>query len=117
MNFLERFKYYAFGLGLGALMVYMMLIRNREDLPVWTPNDRVLQELRLATITVTDSIALPFPDSLLKGKIKASSVIFSESDVRSDTCRTYQLDAEKERMRFRICGKSAELVQYKAIKL
>lgn len=114
MNFLNRLKYYLLGLGIGSLLVYLILVRNREDLPVWTPNDRVLQELRLAELSVTSDLTLPFPDSLLKARIKQSSVLFSESDVRSDTCRTYQLDSDIERMRFRICGKTAQLVHYEA---
>ena len=112
MNFLHRLKYYLIGIGLGSLMVYMMLVRNREDLPVWTPNDRVLQELRLADITIPPSIELPFSDSLLDEHIKESLVLFSESDVRSGACRTYQLDSDAERMRFRICDKAVQLVAY-----
>lgn len=113
MNFLNRLKYYLIGLGLGSLLVYFMLVRNRKDLPVWTPNDRVLQELQLAdSISVSLGVSIPFQDSILKTRIESSSVIFSESDVRSDSCRTYQLDSDQERMRFRICGKNVQLVQY-----
>jgi hypothetical protein len=114
MNFLNRLKYYMLGLGLGSLLVYIMLVRNRTDLPVWTPNDRVLQELRLADLTVAQDVTIPFTDSVLQLRIRQSSVLFSESDVRSDSCRTYQLDSDTERMRFRICGKNAQLVRYEA---
>ncbi|MCF8257396.1 MAG: hypothetical protein K9J06_07585 [Flavobacteriales bacterium] len=112
-NFLHRFKYYVIGLTLGSLMVYFTLVRHRDELPAWTPNDRVLQELRLAEKVVAADITLPFPDSLFNARIRASSVRFSESDVHSGPCRTYQLESDVERMRFSICNKQVTLVQYK----
>lgn len=99
---------------IGSLMVYVTLVRHRDELPAWTPNDRVLQELRLAEKIVTDDIVLPFPDSLLNDHIRASSVRFSESDVRSGPCRIYQLHSDSERMRFRICDKEVVLLEYVA---
>lgn len=114
MKFLHRLKYYVFGMLLGSLMVYVMLFRHRDEMPAWTPNDRVLQELRLADKSVADGIELPFPDSLFNQRIRQSSVLFSESDVRSGPCRIYQLTSEVERMRFSICGKEVTLVGYAA---
>ena len=113
MNFLHRFKYFAFGLLLGSLIVYTLLFRNRDSLPAWTPNDRVLQELRLAdTILIDPSVELPFPDSLLLQRVAKSSVRFGESDVRSGSCRVYQLDSKEDRMRFSICKDTVTLVGY-----
>jgi len=113
VNFLHRFKYFAFGLLLGSLIVYTMLFRHRDSLPAWTPNDRVLQELRLAdTIIIDPSVELPFPDSLLLKRVARSSVRFGESDVRSGACRVYQLDSKEDRMRFSICKDAVILVGY-----
>lgn len=114
MKFIHRLKYYVFGLFIGSLLVYVTVVRHRDEMPAWTPNDRVLQELRLAQKTVADGIMLPFPDSLLNVHIRASSVRFSESDVRSGPCRIYQLHSDAERMRFSICGKAVTLVEYEA---
>lgn len=112
MSFLHRFKFYLLGLMLGSLIVYTTLIRHRDELPAWTPNDRVLQELRLAHRQLAPGVTLPFPDSLLIARIKASSVSFSESDVRSGPCRVYQLVSDAEKMRFSICDSTATLVEY-----
>jgi hypothetical protein len=114
VKFIHRLKYYVFGLMIGSLVVYVTLVRHRDEMPAWTPNDRVLQELRLAEKTVADDVALPFPDSLLNERIRASSVRFSESDVRSGPCRVYQLHSDAERMRFSICDKEVTLVEYVA---
>lgn len=112
MNFIHRLKYYIFGLLIGSLMVYVILFRHRDEMPAWTPNDRVIQELRLAEKTIDEGVTIPFPDSLLNDRIKASSVSFSESDVRSGPCRVYQLHSESESMRFSICGGKATLLGY-----
>ncbi len=113
MKFLQRFKFYAFGLLIGSMLVYFTVVRHRDEMPAWTPNDRVLQELRLAdTILMGADVVLPFPDSLLKGRIRQSTVRFGESDVRTDSCRVYQLVSDRERMRFRICAKAVSLVEY-----
>ncbi len=114
MKFIHRLKYYIFGLAIGSLMVYFTLVKHRDEMPAWTPNDRVLQELRLADKTVSEGIQLPFPDSLLNERIKASSVSFSESDVRSGECRIYQLHSDVESMRFSICGKQVTMVGYRS---
>lgn len=113
MNFLNRLKFFVFGLMLGSLVVYMTLFKNRDSLPAWTPNDRVLQELRLAdTIIVDPSVAIPFSDSVLMVRVAASSVRFGESDVRSGPCKIYQLDSNQERMRFSICKDAVTLIGY-----
>lgn len=113
MNFLHRFKYFAFGLLLGSLIVYGLLFKNRDSLPAWTPNDRVIQELMLAdTILIEPSVVLPFPHSALSQRVASSSVRFGESDVRSGACRVYQLDSKEDRMRFTICKDTVTLVGY-----
>ena len=116
MNFLTRFGYFAFGLGLGCMLVYIMLIRNRTDLPAWLPGDRVIQDLAVDSVIIDDGITLPFPDSLLIARIKASDVKFDESIVRDVTCKEYQLESEAERMRFRHCRTEISLIGYEAIR-
>lgn len=112
MNFLHRFKFFAIGVGLGCLVVYGLLIRDR-DFPAWLPEDRVLEELAVDSIIIRDGVQLPFADSLLAEHILDSDVIFDESSVRDMACREYQLESDTERMRFKICNKRIELYEYK----
>ena len=111
MNFLQRFKFYLIGVGLGSLIAYGLLIRGR-DFPAWLPKDRVLEELAVDSVIIANGIQLPFPDSLLSAHIKSSDVLFDQSKVRDMACREYQLESETERMRFRICNKRIELYRY-----
>ncbi len=110
-SFLHRFKFFAIGVGLGCLIVYGLLIKDR-DFPAWLPGDRVLEELAVDSVKIASSIHLPFADSLLSEHILSSDVLFDESKVRDMACREYQLDSEVERMRFRICNKRIELYEY-----
>lgn len=110
MNFFQRFKFFAFGVGIGCLVVYGMLIRGR-DFPAWLPGDRVIQELAVDSIIINEG-QLPFADSLLVSRIKNSKVLFDQSNVRDMACREYQLQSEQERMRFKICNNKIELMNY-----
>ncbi|MBP9152962.1 MAG: hypothetical protein KBF73_11810 [Flavobacteriales bacterium] len=111
MNFIQRLGYFGIGIGLGCLIVYALLIRDR-DFPAWLPGDRVLEELAVDSVIVANDIQLPFPDSLLKGHILNSDVLFDESKVRDMACREYQLESDTERMRFKICNKQIRLYQF-----
>jgi hypothetical protein len=111
MNFFQRLSYFGFGVGLGCLIVYALLIRDR-DFPAWLPEDRVLEELAVDSIIISPELNLNFTDSILKEKILDSDVLFRESVVRDKPCREYQLESEKERMRFKICDTQVELYQY-----
>lgn len=110
-SFLHRFKFFAIGVGLGCLIVYGLLIRNR-DFPAWLPEDRVLEELAVDSVIIRDGVQLPFADSLLSEHILNSDVLFDESKVRDMACREYQLESDAERMRFKICNKQIELYEY-----
>ena len=111
MSFLRRLGYFGFGAGLGCILVYALLIRDRE-FPAWLPEDRVIEELISDTIIVSPDLQLSFTDSVLVEKIKESDVRFRESIVRNEPCREYQLETEAERMRIKLCDSVPELVQY-----
>jgi hypothetical protein len=111
MNFIQRLGYFGIGIGLGCLIVYALLIRDR-DFPAWLPGDRVLEELAIDSVIVANDIQLPFADSLLKEHILNSDVLFDESKVRDMSCREYQLESDTERMRFKICNKQIRLYQF-----
>ena len=111
MTFFQRFGYFAFGLGMGCILVYILLIRNRE-FPAWTPEGRVLEELTMDTIFISPDLNFQITDSVLRSKVKHSEVLFRESIVRNKPCREYQLDSKQERMRVSICDSIRTLVQY-----
>ena len=111
MNFLTRLSYFAFGAGLGCLLVYALLIRDRE-FPAWLPEDRVIEELAVDSVVIAEGVQLPFSDSLLVAKIKLSDVLFKESKVRDVECKEYQLESDEERMRFQICKDEIRLIAY-----
>jgi hypothetical protein len=113
MSFARRFGYFLFGVGLGCILVYALLIRDRE-FPSWLPEGRVLEELAADAVVVSESIILPFSDSLLPARILKCDVLFNESVVRDQPCKEYQLQSEIERMRFEICDKQITLMEYEA---
>lgn len=112
MSFVQRLGYFGFGLALGCMLVYILLIRDRE-FPAWTPNGRVLEELAVDSVVIDPSVQLPFADSLLVQHVKASDVKFDESLVRDVPCREYQLESDAERMRFKICKTEIRLIEYR----
>lgn len=111
MNFLQRLGYFAFGAGLGCMLVYALLIRDRE-FPAWLPEGRVLEELAIDSITIAPNVSINFSDSVLIEKIHNSDVLFRESIVRDKPCKEYQLESDEERMRFKICSGKVELINY-----
>ena len=114
MTFLQRLGYFGFGMGLGCILVYVLLIRDRE-FPAWTPEGRVLEELAVDSVIVDPSVQLPFADSLLPARIKQCDVKFDESLVRDVPCREYQIESDTERMRFRICKTEIRLYEYEPV--
>ena len=111
MKFRQRLGYFGFGVGLGCLLVYGLLIKGRE-FPAWLPEGRVLEELAADSIQIAPGIELNFSDSILIEKIKKSDVLFRESIVKANPCKEYQLESEEERMRFKICDSYIELSEY-----
>lgn len=111
MKFRQRLGYFGFGVGLGCLLVYGLLIKGRE-FPAWLPEGRVLEELAVDSIQIAEGVILSFPDSLLIEKVKNSDVLFRESIVKANPCKEYQLESEEERMRFKICDSYIELMEY-----
>lgn len=111
MKLLHRLKFFLFGVLLGSGIVYMLLIKDR-DFPAWLPGDRVIEEMLSYDLTVADSVLLPFADSLLAGHIGQSDVLFKESTVRDQKCRTYQLESSAHRMRVQLCDSVATVVHY-----
>ncbi|HEY6159937.1 MAG TPA: hypothetical protein VI112_01905 [Bacteroidia bacterium] len=49
-NFFRRLRLYLFGVSMGCVLVYFLLWRGR-DMSFWTPNNRILDDIRHAKIT------------------------------------------------------------------
>ncbi|MDB4655310.1 hypothetical protein OAE48_00530 [Flavobacteriales bacterium] len=113
MSFARRFGYFLFGVGLGSLLVYVLLIRDR-DFPAWLPEGRVLEELAVDSVIIPESIVLPFADSLLSQRIMACDVLFNQSVVRDQPCKEYQLESDADLMRFEICDDKITLMNYES---
>ncbi|MGB0368010.1 MAG: hypothetical protein ACPGU4_04830 [Flavobacteriales bacterium] len=113
MSFTKRLGYFAFGVGLGCMLVYALLIRDRE-FPAWLPEDRVLEELAVDSVVISASVNLPFADSLLPKRVLECDVLFDESVVRDQPCKEYQLQSEIDKMRFEVCDEKITLTQYEA---
>lgn len=116
MSFLTRLSYFVFGVVLGSILVIKLLIRDRE-FPAWLPEDRVLEELAVDSLIISEAVSLPFSDSILMERIKDSDVLFSESVVRNQRCKEYQLESENERMRFEICPEAITLMEYRPLQV
>lgn len=114
MNFRQRLGYFGFGVGLGCMLVYGLLIKGR-DFPAWLPEGRVLEELAVDSIQIGQGVEITFSDSILIEKIKKSDVLFRESIVKAEPCREYQLQSDEERMRFKICDSYIELSEYSSL--
>lgn len=51
----RRVRIYAFGVGLGCMMVYVFLIRGKNrDFGFWLPENRIIEELTTSKITYSD---------------------------------------------------------------
>lgn len=113
MSLLRRFGYYLFGVALGSMLVYVMLIRDR-DFPAWLPEDRVLEELSTDSIAIAKDLNINFSDSVLRAKIADAEVHFKQSIVRNEPCREYQIETALEHMRFKLCDSIPELIKYES---
>lgn len=111
MSLLRRFGYYFFGVALGSMLVYVMLIRDR-DFPAWLPEDRVLEEIAVDSIAIAENLTVTFSDRVLRSKLEDAEVHFKKSIVRNEPCREYQIETALEHMRFKLCDSVPELILY-----
>jgi hypothetical protein len=117
MSFLQRLSYFAFGAGLGCVIVYGLLIRDR-DFPAWLPGDRVIEELTKQPVVIAPEVGVTFSDSIYKLKMEDADVEFKKSIVRASEihpCREYHLETDLEIMRVRICDSIPKLIAYESL--
>ncbi len=97
----RRFRIYGFGLLLGTVMAWALFLRGRntKNYTSWTPNNRILEEIRLdSTFSPSDVFwcemgCLGFSSIELDELLNDGNVNFGESYVKTWP-RTYQVAFE-----------------------
>jgi uncharacterized DUF497 family protein len=98
MDFKRRLRLFIFGILLGSGFVYVVLIRN-TNFPAWTPNDRVMEQLKENAINISAKLQCQLSANGLEEKDVAfvladGKVIFSESKVRNVPEKKYVIEGK-----------------------
>ncbi len=99
----RRLRIYGFGLGLGILMAWALFLRGRNtsNYTAWTPNNRILEEIRLdSTLALDDAFwceigSLGFSSIEYDELLNDGNVVFSDSHVETWP-RSYKVEYETE---------------------
>jgi hypothetical protein len=120
MPFSRRITLFIFGTLLGCFFVWAVLMRGR-DFPAWTPEGRVLQQLRENPIRIAPKAACQLKCAALENNdilavLQTAEVLFSESAIRGKETPEYVLEGEglkKQRlkMKFRTEYTSTRLLE------
>lgn len=95
MNFLNRLKYYLVGVGLGILMV-MVIFKDRK-FTSWTPQNRVLYDIKEKTLVISSKMSCLFECGNVKSNesidefLDTADVDFKASNVENRDFREYVL--------------------------
>jgi hypothetical protein len=97
MTFLKRLKFYAFGFGLGLLIVYVMF-GTRSCV---TPNEQKMQELVFQHFSLSEKAqcklkCLRKNETLLKIELRHFEVNYDLSSVRKEPCGEYFVEPKQE---------------------
>lgn len=100
---LRRLRIYGVGLGLGLLMAWALFLRGRNtrNYTAWTPNNRILEEIRLDTTLVNGTSfwceikCLGFTSIDYDVLLNDGNVIFGESQAKTWP-RSYKVELETE---------------------
>jgi len=119
MPFSRRLALFIFGILLGSVFVYAILIRGK-DFPAWLPEDRVLESLREHPIQISSRMAcelscLGLQNTDVVKVLSTAEVLFSESDVRGKEQPEYVLkgklnNGKDAKMKFRTDGLTTRAV-------
>ena len=98
MDFKRRLRLFVIGILLGSGFVYVVLIRN-TNFPAWTPNDRVIEQLKENAISISTKLQCQLTAAGLVDKDVAfvladGKVIFSESKVRDVPEKKYVIEGK-----------------------
>ena len=91
----RKIKLYVFGVVLGGIISYFLLIRNR-DLTYWTPERQVTGRLKMYALSYSDIAACrmrcnALDEKTLKSKLDSASVDFKNSSVDNKPCPIYSI--------------------------
>jgi hypothetical protein len=112
MGFPRRLMLFMFGAAMGTVLVYGMLIRDRE-FPAWTPSDRIKEEITWDSIHVDASLNLELNQAAIVNAVNGSNIHFDKSKVRTKPCRTYLMTTEDlHDMTISICDSVATVLAY-----
>jgi len=95
MNFFNRLKYYLVGVGLGILMV-MVIFKDRK-FTSWTPQNRVLYDIKENTLVISSEMSCLFEcgnvktNESIENFLATADVDFSASNVKNHDFREYVL--------------------------
>ncbi len=111
MDFKRRLRLFIFGVLLGSFVVWGFLFRGR-DLPAWTPEGRVLEELqknpvKISSLAKCKSACYEITEADILQVLGTADVKFSESNIRDKDVPEYVLEGkgvngETHKLLFRI---------------
>ena len=98
MPFSRRITLFLFGTLLGGFFVWGVLMRGR-DFPAWTPEGRILEQLRAHPIKIAPKANCQLKCAGLKtddviAVLQSAEVLFSESSIRDKEIPEYILEGE-----------------------
>lgn len=109
MNFARRLRLFIFGIILGGMVVWAMLIRGR-NFPAWTPQGRILEALSEHPVIIRPQARCKMECNGIHEKdvlniINTATVLFSESEIRGREIPEYvlagkTLDGREIKMKF-----------------
>jgi hypothetical protein len=106
MGFWKRFKFFAIGLTLGTLVVYVIF--GSRDLTSWTPQGRVLITIKQAEFKATDKAECQIAclglerDSIAKILIKGADVDFKKSETQKKPCPIYDITIAEAQLHYKL---------------
>ena len=106
MNFWKRFKFFAIGLTLGTLVVYVIF--GSRDLTSWTPQGRVLITIKQAEFKATGKAECQIAclglerDSIAKILIKGADVDFKKSETQKKPCPIYDITIAEAELHYKL---------------
>lgn len=123
MPFSRRIALFIFGTLLGGVFVWAVLMRGR-NFPDWTPEGRILEQLRAQPIKIASKANCQLKCAGLKtddvvSVLQSAEVLFSESAIRNKDIPEYTLEGEsvsrqKLKMKFRSEYLSTKLLEVEA---
>lgn len=98
MAFLKRLGWYLVGLSIGLVFLVFFLKKKSGEEGIdfcYFPNCRVLKDMRSKTLTLSESLAEQYRDTLMiQSFLEDGDVDFGKSDTKSEPCKTYFISNE-----------------------